>query len=362
MSDKGISKKDMNLINKWYKENKGTYERLSTKIESVIKEILEAEDIKYSSISSRTKELDSFDKKASQEKYSDPINQIKDLSGIRITCYVESDVEKISKVIEREFKIDFDHYNDKSGNKFGYRSVHYVASLNEVRSNITEFRILANLEFEIQIRTILQHAWAEIEHDRGYKFHDVLPEYSDIKNRFAVIAGILKLADAEFDSIVSDIDKYAKKVGQSTIDGKLDIQIDSVSLKEYLNNKFNQEVNKGVLLPTFGRNDSAVSMIISELNNFGINQLSQLDQIIPLDFTHRAAKELSNSTFLGLLRTLMMINDIDIYFSKAWNQNWSGMDVDGLSTLKNYGVPINEYMKKYKISLFDDHGIVERNE
>ena len=146
----------------------------------------------------------------------------------------ESDVKRISKVIEREFKIDFNHYNNKSGNKFGYRSVHYVASFNDTRAKITEFKVFSGMEFEIQIRTILQHAWAEIEHDRGYKFQDVLPEYSDIKNRFSVISGILKMADTEFDSIVSDIAEYANTVGQNAKDGKIDIPIDSISLKEYL--------------------------------------------------------------------------------------------------------------------------------
>lgn len=362
MSKHEVQKKDMKLINKWYEDNKGTYERLSAKIESVIKEILEAEDIKYSSISSRTKELDSFNTKASQEKYDDPINQIKDLSGIRITCYVESDVEKISKVIENEFKVDFDHYNNKSGNKFGYRSVHYVAQLNDSRLKITEFKIFTDMEFEIQIRTILQHAWAEIEHDRGYKFQDVLPEYSDIKNRFAVIAGLLKLADAEFDSIVNDIDKYAKEVGQSTKDGNLDIQIDSISLKEYLNNKFYPEVEKGLLLPSFGTNDSSASIIISELNDFGIYQLSHLESIIPLDFTQKAAKEISNSSFFGILRTIMIINDIDKYFSKAWKNNWNLLELRELLTLKKYNIPINTYIDKYGLSLYQDHDSLDVDE
>ncbi|TKH21952.1 GTP pyrophosphokinase, partial [Bacillus cereus] len=218
----------------WYQSNRDFYKRLALKIELIIKEILEDCKISFHSVTSRTKDVDSFAKKASKDKYSDPKSEILDLAGIRITAYVESDVNKICEVLEREFEIIQEHSVNKAEilkyNEVGYRSVHYIAKLDSARMKLPEYRRL-DAFFEIQVRTILQHAWAEIEHDRNYKFEGAeLPEHAQIKRRFALLAGQLELADREFDSIVKDIEHYSDKVIEDTKKGKLDMPIDSISL------------------------------------------------------------------------------------------------------------------------------------
>ena len=53
----------------------------------------------------------------------------------------------------------------------------------------------------MQIRTVLQHAWAEFEHDIRYK-GTVPPEHArDFDRRFTLAAGLLELADQEFTTI-----------------------------------------------------------------------------------------------------------------------------------------------------------------
>ena len=60
---------------------------------------------------------------------------------------------------------------------------------------------LRRLNASVQIRTVLQHAWAEFEHDIRYK--GVVPDEHafDLDRRFTLAAGLLGLADREFSAI-----------------------------------------------------------------------------------------------------------------------------------------------------------------
>ena len=55
---------------------------------------------------------------------------------------------------------------------------------------------------EIQVSTILQDAWAEIEHDIVYKSPEDIP--FRLRRRFACLAGLLEIADREFESLRQD--------------------------------------------------------------------------------------------------------------------------------------------------------------
>lgn len=78
--------------------------------------------------------------------------------------------------------------------QFGYLTRHLIASLKDPSDPK-----LTGLHFEIQIRTILQHAWAEVEHDSGYKDKD---ESSDsVRRSFARLAALLEFGDLELESI-----------------------------------------------------------------------------------------------------------------------------------------------------------------
>lgn len=162
-------------------------------------------DIKTHSLSSRVKTSASLGQKlARPDRTYRSLWQVTDLVGLRVTTYFEDSIPDVAQVIENSFNIDFAHTRDRLNNaSFGYRSLHYVGGLDSDELP-REFR------FEIQVRTILQHAWAEIEHDIGYKASDTTPE--NIKRRFTRIAGLLELADEEFVSIRRDLRHYAEAV------------------------------------------------------------------------------------------------------------------------------------------------------
>ena len=126
-------------------------------------------------VQTRAKAVDRFVAKASKEvdgvpKYSDPFSQIQDQVGARIIVFYLSDVTAVSERIGRYFShIEKRDLVPESESEFGYFGLHYVLRTpTDVldpawdRSVVPEF-------FELQIKTLFQHAWSESNHDLGYK-------------------------------------------------------------------------------------------------------------------------------------------------------------------------------------------------
>jgi len=332
----------------WYKTHRGSYEALSKKVASIIKEVLDNEGINYHSVTSRPKTVDSFKKKALKKHYENPLNEITDLAGVRVITYFDSDAKKVSNTLSNLFETDPEHSVDKSEqlgiDRVGYRSVHFVTKFSKDRCKLPEYQRFEGRYFEIQIRTILQHAWAEIEHDRNYKFSGVLPP--EIQRRFKVLSGVLELADREFDSISKSIDEYSEDVAEKTNIGDLSIPINSTSLREYLQNKFSTLVELG-MSPEFGPDGSGSSEIIHELKDYGIDTLEQLDKIVPDDFIANYKGFSGSSNFIGLVRAILIINNLDLYFKKAWKRHWTIFDDETKKNYGKYGINTKEIEMKY---------------
>src|SRR5690242_3677794 len=87
-----------------------------------------------------------------------------------------------------------------------------------------------------RVRTILQHAWAEIEHDIQYKAEVSIPD--SIRRRFLSLAGVVEVADREFQAISSEDEKIRNDVVRLISEGKLDrVELTPETLKAYLNDK-----------------------------------------------------------------------------------------------------------------------------
>jgi len=339
---------DKNIVD-WYIQNKPVYKRLANKIESLLIEVFDMENISYHIVTSRAKDINSVKTKAS--KYSDPINKIQDFAGIRVITYVEDEVERVCSIIENIFDIDTDNSSNKSYDlgidKVGYKSVHYIASLKNDRLKLPEYKQYFKKYFEIQVRTILQHAWAEIEHDRNYKFSGRLP--NNINRRFKILSGMLEMADREFNNISCEIDLISSDIKEAVKSGELDIPISSTTLVQFLNSRLNLNGN------IISSNDSYI--IIDELYRYGIKSLSDLNKIIPEDIDKLLdIKNNRNINETGLARTLMILDNYDKYFSKVniikfaiWTDKDDKNDNFIREYFKKHGVDWNKIEDKYYV-------------
>jgi putative GTP pyrophosphokinase len=155
---------------------------------------------------------------------------------VRVTTYFEDTVERVAEMVEREFLVDGKNSVNKAAlldpDRFGYLSRHHVVTLSQERSKLAEYRRFEGHQIEIQTRSILQHAWAEIEHDLGYKSSEALPV--EVRRRFARLAGLLELADKEFTEIRVELESYRSGI-KSRISRQPDtVLIDLASLSAYV--------------------------------------------------------------------------------------------------------------------------------
>ncbi|MCW3988846.1 MAG: hypothetical protein NWE88_02085 [Candidatus Bathyarchaeota archaeon] len=333
-----------------YRVNRGLYETLTEKVVSLLKEIMDLEGMDYSNISGRTKSLGSYIRKARKEKYSDPQSEIFDMSGIRIILYTNSGVKKARKLVEKYFSLHPEHTVDKSVelgvDRMGYRSLHCVGKFDKKRAELPEYSSFRDTYFEIQIRTILQHAWAEFEHDRNYKFSGVLPDI--IKRRLSIIAGTLELTDNEFDKISEEIDNYSKEVSEKTEKGILNMEITSISLLDYLNNKFHELIKKDFLKAELNDGEDR----IKEMKLMGINTIDNLDNNIPKDFIVRISVILKTLldidedyyyNFDAVLFDILVIKDHKKYLTDITPFSITLLQEQEIKFYKSYGVDIKYF-------------------
>ena len=200
----------------------GEYDRLAPDLaelgrrgSGLIADLLRGAGIRVHSVTNRVKRRQSLERKLGrgEAKYAALAN-VTDVVGLRVITYFPDEVDAVAEVIEREFEIDPENSVDRRAtlepDRFGYLSLHYVAAIGPTRRELAEWAQYGAMRFEIQIRSILQHAWAEIEHDLGYKSPGSIPR--PVRRRFSRLAGLLEIADEEFAKLRDDIRQYEAQV------------------------------------------------------------------------------------------------------------------------------------------------------
>jgi putative GTP pyrophosphokinase len=209
----------------------------------------------------------------SQPKYQQPLKEISDLAGVRVIAFFPGTLASIDEVIRNEF--DVIERSDKGQvlleeERFGYQSIHYLVRLKQSRVELPEYQRFRNATVEIQVRTILQHAWAEIEHDIQYTGASVIPV--EIRRRFMALAGMLELADREFQAIQSADSDLRVTARENVAKGQLQhVEITPDSLKTYLDKRLGSD----------GRISSwSYNWTARLLHRLGFKTLAQVDEAI----------------------------------------------------------------------------------
>ncbi len=288
-----------------YDENRDAYQGFCETITNLIKRLMDAKGLVVHSISSRCKGRASLEGKIKNKPKYKSLSEITDLAGVRIITHYSDDVDVVSQIIEEEFEVDFKNSIDKQKmldpDRFGYLSRHYVVSLLAARAKMPEYEVHKDLKVEIQVRSVLQHAWAEIEHDIGYKIKVEVPD--PIKRRFSRLAGLLELADQEFISIRNDNVHYLETIETSRPAGYAGIGLDIVSLSEFMRSD-----------PLYRRIIDRMLASIGSSENADVPAGGALEAMRALGF--RTIKELHDALSLhedDLVKMYIHVNDPVIY-------------------------------------------------
>jgi ppGpp synthetase/RelA/SpoT-type nucleotidyltranferase len=275
-----------------YDQKKPLYDSLGNKCETLIRELLEVNNIIVHHLSHRTKDKVKLEEKVVRKGFKYRcLGDITDISGIRIITYFAEDVDTIADIIQAEFKVDSGNTIDKRDleeDKFGYMSMHYVVSISSPRAKLAEYKKLKDLKFEIQIRSILQHGWAEIEHDLGYKGAKGIP--SEFKRDFNRIAALLETADNEFNRLRKQLSTYDITVEKDFKSLQEDLKINNSTLRQFIEqskqlDSINREIAKiyNVSLDP-GTENIEMGELTEKLKFNGFSEINDLSKVLKDSF------------------------------------------------------------------------------
>jgi predicted RNase H-like nuclease/ppGpp synthetase/RelA/SpoT-type nucleotidyltranferase len=186
-----------------------TLQRSADGFVALVTSVLDEAGINYLSVTGRAKSVASFAAKAArtvdgEREFTDPLRDITDQLGVRVITYVHSDVAAVAGLLDDQVVVHDDRdlgRETASEGRFGYASRHLLIGLDAARETQSEYELLRGRVAQVQIRTVLQHAWAEFEHDIRYKGSIPDEHVPDFDRRFTLAAGLLELADQEFSTI-----------------------------------------------------------------------------------------------------------------------------------------------------------------
>ena len=214
------------------------YEQMAEVIPGKLKEFFAEAGIIVAAIEHRVKGEESLMGKLQLkgDKYQS-IHDVTDVVGIRVITFYNDDVDKVASVLERLFEIDWENSIDKRKaheiDSFGYLSLHYICRIPESAYTNPEHPELNQIRFEVQMRTVLQHAWANMNHDTGYKSGVDIPKV--YKRNLSRLAGMLELVDDEFSRIRHELADYRRQMQHLVASGNLsEVPLDGDAFKSYL--------------------------------------------------------------------------------------------------------------------------------
>jgi putative GTP pyrophosphokinase len=215
------------------------YEQYALKLEALVSELCAYANITTEAVEGRAKAMQSFIEKVRDkgQQYQDPIREMPDLVGLRIVTYVVDDARAAREVIEGNFDIDWSRSSvgttDGDPDRFGYVSDHYEVRLKASRAGLPEWAPYTDVWVEIQVRTVLQHAWAAISHKLQYKAAREVPR--ELRRQLSRMSALLEVADKEFSELSLATAQLDERYLAAVDAGDLNVELNADSLAAFLN-------------------------------------------------------------------------------------------------------------------------------
>jgi putative GTP pyrophosphokinase len=316
----------------------------------------------------RTKRFSSYFKKY-QRLHKEGITKphITDLIGIRIICpfvedlaAVESLIKEYFQVIETERK---GHYTFK---EFGYESTHLIIHIPDDIALLSGGQIGCDV-IEIQIRTILQDAWAEVEHELVYKA-EFNPFDTPMKRKLAAVNASLSLADIIFQ----EIRNYQKQLNgqlrkrQETFYQKVEEATDGLLFEDFSVQKPEQPEPFTLQMDDSSIDDLLLSALFAHNKNRFEEAIALYGQIIELKpekvicaliYKHRGMAYFAQSKYHDAITDFTKALELD-------NQSYKAAYYRGVvhSVLKRYPEAIDDFTVSLEINPFQHFCLFRRGQ
>ncbi len=273
-----------NSIQEEYQNSIKLYEEFAEALVNDLKLVLKYPGLNIQLINKRLKDPTSLILKfQSNDKYK-KLNDITDIVGIRIVTTYLSEIPYICRQIEDKFNID-NHNTNKNEpvkeSEFGYSSIHYIVQGAKELSFLSNNDKFSNLIAEIQVRTLLQHAWAETSHKIDYKSDNSVSKKH--KRKLFRISALLELADQEFYYLRKGTVKSQKEIIPQGVNDYRDLPINAENLQAFvlesdicniLDKKIADLSNNNL---HFNR-DSIIEKNLNHVQKLGLNSIGELNK------------------------------------------------------------------------------------
>lgn len=261
-------------------EQTADYEQLCGEAAYILRKRLEQERIVFSAVTSRAKSLTSSLEKMRRKRYSS-VDEITDFAGVRVVYLYAADIERVERIVRSEFRVleKIDKQAERGASEFGYVGKHFVVVLGEASSG-ARYEDLEGLRCEIQVRTVLQDAWAIVQYHLVYKREEEVPKR--LQRRLNGLAGLFESVDEQFDSIRCEREEYLTQVraSQDTPSQFLRNELNIDSLREYLLWKFPDTPME--------QWDGQLSLVLSDVNVRRFPTLKKIDIAVDSTLDARA--------------------------------------------------------------------------
>ncbi|MDR0315802.1 MAG: tetratricopeptide repeat protein, partial [Treponema sp.] len=253
--------------------------------------------------------------------------RITDLIGIRVVCPFIEDLATAEKLIQQSFDVvELDRKGHYTFMEFGYESTHLLIT---IPADITAQCGNAGCDVaEIQIRTILQDAWAEVEHELFYKA-EFNPLDTPMKRKLAAVNANLSLADIIFQEIRTFQRQLYGQMGKrkESFYQKIEDATDSLLFDSERSQKFETTDEAGpVLLPDASIDDLLLSALVAHNNNLFDEAITLYSRILELKpdektcsliYKHRGMANFAQSKYQDAIEDFSRALELDAQSYKA---------------------------------------------
>jgi len=252
-----------------YRARQDAYEQLCEELLFSLRRGLVSRGVKIHSLTARVKSEESLAEKAKRKAWVKPVETATDIVGARVVVLFLSDLPAVAEIVHELFDVirveDLVEGPDPSA--FGYMSQHFDARIASQHSG-PRYDELKDIVFEIQVRTILMDAWANVSHHLAYKNESSIPE--ELRRDFSALSGLFYVADKHFELFFSRsglVETDTER--QLDLSGAGELALNLETLVAFLRKRYADREHA---------ERSAVAELLSELLESGYADLAMLER------------------------------------------------------------------------------------